>query len=101
MNSPIAHPPKIDLTPDASTTPVMAQYLTAKAAHPDAMLFFRMGDFYELFFEDAAQAAAALGIALTKRGKHRGEDIPMAGVPAHAMDGYLARLIRQGFKVAV
>ena len=101
MNAPIAHPPKIDLTPDASTTPVMAQYLTAKAAHPDAMLFFRMGDFYELFFEDAAQAAAALGIALTKRGKHRGEDIPMAGVPAHAMDGYLARLIRQGFKVAV
>ena len=101
MNAPVAHPPQIDLTPDASTTPVMAQFLTAKAAHPDAMLFFRMGDFYELFFDDAAQASAALGIALTKRGKHRGEDIPMAGVPAHAMDGYLARLIRQGFKVAV
>ncbi|WP_312125581.1 DNA mismatch repair protein MutS [Brevundimonas sp.] len=101
MNAPIAHPPKVDLTPDAGTTPVMAQFLTAKASHPDAMLFFRMGDFYELFFDDAEKAAAALGIALTKRGKHKGEDIPMAGVPVHAMDGYLARLIRQGFKVAV
>ncbi|WP_297799899.1 DNA mismatch repair protein MutS [uncultured Brevundimonas sp.] len=101
MNAPISHPPKVDLTPDAGTTPVMAQFLAAKANHPDSLLFFRMGDFYELFFSDAEQAAAALGITLTKRGKHKGEDIPMAGVPVHAMDGYLARLIRQGFKVAV
>ena len=61
----------------------MAQYLAAKAEHPDALLFFRMGDFYELFFEDAAKAAAAFGITLTKRGQHHGEDIPMAGVPWH------------------
>ncbi|MHC3125873.1 DNA mismatch repair protein MutS [Brevundimonas sp. GN22] len=101
MNAPLSHPPKVDLTPDAGTTPVMAQFLTAKAGHPDSILFFRMGDFYELFFDDAVTAAAALGITLTKRGKHKGEDIPMAGVPVHAMDGYLARLIRQGFKVAV
>ena len=105
MNAPLSHPPKADLKPDAKadagTTPVMAQYLAVKAGQPEALLFFRMGDFYELFFEDAQKAAAALGIALTKRGKHQGEDIPMAGVPVHAMDGYLARLIRQGFKVAV
>jgi len=101
MNAPIAHPPQADLKPDAGTTPVMAQFLAAKADQPDAILFFRMGDFYELFFDDAVKAAAALGIALTKRGKHQGEDIPMAGVPVHAMDGYLARLIRMGFKVAI
>jgi DNA mismatch repair protein MutS len=83
------------------TTPVMAQYLAAKAGQPDAILFFRMGDFYELFFKDAEIASAALGITLTKRGKHQGEDIPMAGVPVHALDGYLARLIRQGFKAAI
>ena len=86
---------------DAGVTPVMAQFLEAKARHPDALVFFRMGDFYELFFDDAVKAAEALGVALTKRGKHLGEDIPMAGVPVHAADGYLARLIRQGFKVAV
>lgn len=82
-------------------TPFMAQYLTAKASVPDAILFFRMGDFYELFFRDAEIAAAALGITLTKRGKHQGDDIPMAGVPVHALEGYLARLIRQGFKAAI
>ena len=82
-------------------TPFMAQYLTAKAGQPDAILFFRMGDFYELFFKDAEIASAALGITLTKRGKHQGQDIPMAGVPVHALDGYLARLIRQGFKAAI
>ncbi len=87
--------------PAADTTPVMAQFLAAKAAQPDALLFFRMGDFYELFFEDARTAAGALGIALTHRGKHAGQDIPMAGVPVHAMEPYLAKLIRQGFKVAV
>ena len=89
------------LTPAADTTPVMAQFLAAKASQPDALLFFRMGDFYELFFDDAKAAASALGIALTQRGKHAGQDIPMAGVPVHAMEPYLAKLIRQGFKVAV
>ncbi len=85
----------------ADTTPVMAQYLTAKAKQPDALVFFRMGDFYELFFDDAKIAAGALGIAQTYRGKHAGQDIPMAGVPVHAAEAYLAKLIRQGFKVAV
>src|SRR5882672_11207369 len=82
-------------------TPSMAQFLEIKAANPDCMLFYRMGDFYELFFEDAVAAAQALGIVLTKRGKHLGEDIPMCGVPVHRADEYLQRLIRQGFRVAV
>ena len=86
--------------PDAAT-PMMAQYLQIKAAHQDYLLFYRMGDFYELFFEDAAKAAAALDIALTKRGKHQGDDIPMCGVPVHAAEAYLERLIRKGFRVAV
>jgi len=85
----------------ADATPMMRQYLAIKAAHPDHLLFYRMGDFYELFFEDAVKAAAALDIALTKRGKHLGEDIPMCGVPVHAAEAYLAKLIRAGFKVAV
>ncbi|WP_332657106.1 DNA mismatch repair protein MutS [Brevundimonas sp.] len=102
MNAPLAHPPRADALPSSDgVTPVMAQFLAAKAQAPDAILFFRMGDFYELFFRDAEIAAAALGITLTKRGKHQGEDIPMAGVPVHALDGYLARLIRQGFKAAI
>ena len=102
MNAPLIHPPKADPVPSAEgTTPVMGQYLAAKAAQPDAVVFFRMGDFYELFFKDAEVASAALGIALTKRGKHQGEDIPMAGVPVHALDGYLARLIRLGHRVAI
>ena len=83
------------------SSPLMAQYLAVKHAHPEHLLFYRMGDFYELFFEDAVKAASALSIALTKRGKHDGGDIPMCGVPVHAADGYLAKLIRQGFKVAV
>src|SRR5512146_1419398 len=88
--------------PDAvGATPVMAQYFEAKARQPDALVFFRMGDFYELFFEDAIRAAAALGIAQTFRGTHNGQPIPMAGVPAHAAEAYLAKLIRSGFKVAV
>ena len=82
-------------------TPLMAQYLAVKRANPGALLFYRMGDFYELFFDDAVAAAKALDIALTKRGKHQGEDIAMCGVPVHAADGYLARLIRKGFRVAV
>ncbi|GIK99862.1 MAG: DNA mismatch repair protein MutS [Alphaproteobacteria bacterium] len=80
---------------------MMAQYLEVKRAHPDCLLFYRMGDFYEMFFDDAVAASRALDIALTKRGKHDGEDIPMCGVPVHAAEGYLSRLIRQGFRVAV
>lgn len=91
-----------DAQPDLTgATPVMAQYLEIKAANPESLLFFRMGDFYELFFDDAAVAAQVLGIALTKRGKHQGADIPMAGVPVHAAQDYLQRLITAGHKVAV
>src|ERR1043166_1488945 len=82
-------------------TPVMEQYIEIKAANPDCLLFYRMGDFYELFFEDAEIAARALGIVLTKRGKHLGRDIPMCGVPIHRADEYLHRLIAQGHRVAV
>ena len=80
---------------------MMAQYLGIKAQHPDALLFYRMGDFYEMFFADAEAASAALDIALTKRGQHLGQDIPMCGVPVHAAEGYLLTLIRKGFRVAV
>ncbi|WP_297777097.1 DNA mismatch repair protein MutS [uncultured Roseovarius sp.] len=80
---------------------MMAQYLEIKAHYPEALLFYRMGDFYELFFDDAAAAAEALDIALTKRGKHLDQDIPMCGVPVHAAEGYLLTLIRKGFRVAV
>ena len=83
------------------TTPSMAQFLEIKAANPDCILWYRMGDFYELFFEDAVVVAAALGIVLTKRGKHLGQDIPMCGVPVHRADEYLQRLIRRGYRVAV
>ncbi|MBF0248919.1 MAG: DNA mismatch repair protein MutS, partial [Alphaproteobacteria bacterium] len=80
---------------------MMAQFLTIKERHADALLFYRMGDFYELFFDDAVQAARALDITLTKRGKHLGDDIPMCGVPVHSHEQYLSRLIRKGFRVAV
>lgn len=82
-------------------TPAMQQYMASKAAHPDCLLFYRMGDFYELFFEDAVKASAVLGIALTKRGKHNGKDIEMCGVPVHSADGYLETLIASGCKVAI
>jgi DNA mismatch repair protein MutS len=82
-------------------TPFMAQYLAIKEKHADALLFFRMGDFYELFFEDAVRAAEILDITLTSRGEHDGHPIPMAGVPYHAAEGYLARLIKSGERVAV
>ena len=85
----------------STVTPMMAQYLDIKAQYPDALLFYRMGDFYEMFFEDAVNAAEALDIALTKRGKHDGNDIPMCGVPVHSAEGYLLTLIRKGFRVAV
>jgi len=84
-----------------AVTPMMAQYLEIKGQYPDALLFYRMGDFYELFFDDAVAASAALDIALTKRGKHLGEDIAMCGVPVHSSEGYLLTLIRKGFRVAV
>ncbi|MDB2676163.1 DNA mismatch repair protein MutS, partial [Amylibacter sp.] len=80
---------------------MMAQFLEIKSDYPDALLFYRMGDFYELFFDDAIAAAAALDISLTKRGKHLGNDIPMCGVPHHSSENYLLTLIRKGFRVAV
>src|SRR6186713_2052289 len=86
---------------DAVVTPMMKQYLEIKAANPDCLLFYRMGDFYELFFEDAEVASRALGIVLTKRGKHLGRDIPMCGVPVIRADEYLHRLIALGHRVAV
>ncbi len=82
-------------------TPMMAQYLAIKRDNPGCLLFYRMGDFYELFFDDAVEAASALDIALTKRGRHLGGDIPMCGVPVHSHETYLQRLIRKGFKVAI
>ncbi|HYU12952.1 MAG TPA: DNA mismatch repair protein MutS, partial [Stellaceae bacterium] len=95
--SDVAPPPVLAV----SGSPVMLQYHEIKRAHPGCLLFFRMGDFYELFFEDAIAAAPALDIALTKRGRHDGADIPMCGVPVHTAEAYLARLIRAGFKVAI
>src|ERR1700753_1092282 len=82
-------------------TPMMEQYLEIKAGHPGLLLFYRMGDFYELFFEDAEIASKTLGIVLTKRGKHQGADIPMCGVPVERSEDYLHRLIAKGFRVAV
>src|ERR687888_2080614 len=98
-------PPGFESAPPAENagraTPVMEQFIEIKAAHPDCLLFYRMGDFYELFFEDAEVAARTLGIVLTKRGKHLGRDIPMCGVPIHRADEYLHRLIAAGHRVAV
>ena len=82
-------------------TPMMAQYLAIREANPGALLFYRMGDFYEMFFEDAVAASAALDIALTRRGTHLGQPIPMCGVPVHAAESYLLTLIRKGFRVAI
>jgi DNA mismatch repair protein MutS len=87
--------------PAARATPMIAQYIEIKAANPDCLLFYRMGDFYELFFEDSEIASRALGIMLTKRGKHQGEDIPMCGVPVERADDYLQKLIALGHRVAV
>lgn len=85
----------------ASATPMMEQYIEIKANNPGSLLFYRMGDFYELFFEDAVEASRALGITLTKRGQHMGQDIAMCGVPVHAADDYLQKLIMRGYRVAV
>ena len=101
FRGPVESSPASPSVDDQRVTPLMEQYVEIKAANPDCLLFYRMGDFYELFFEDAEAASRALGIVLTKRGKHRGADIPMCGVPVHRADEYLHRLIAQGFRVAV
>src|SRR5690242_1025936 len=96
------HPTREQTVRDGeASTPMVAQWRRLKEAHPEALLFFRMGDFYELFFADAVAAAPALEVALTRRGKDRGEEVPMCGVPVHAVETYLHRAIRKGFKVAV
>ena len=82
-------------------TPMMQQYLRIKAEHPGELLFYRMGDFYEMFYDDARRAASILDIALTSRGQSGGENIPMAGVPVHSVENYLARLVRRGESVAI
>ena len=82
-------------------TPMMQQYWASKNAHPDALLFYRMGDFYELFYDDAVRAAKLLDLTLTTRGQSAGQPIPMAGVPVHAYENYLARLVRAGESVAI
>src|SRR3977135_3904403 len=106
----ISAPPPPEATPatdataagaPARVTPMMEQYLEIKAGHPGLLLFYRMGDFYELFFEDAEIASRTLGIVLTKRGKHQGVDIPMCGVPVERSEDYLHRLIEAGHRVAV
>lgn len=101
MSRPATVPKKESAEKKEVVTPMMAQYLAIKAEHPDCLLFYRMGDFYELFFDDAVKAADALDITLTKRGRHDGAEVPMAGVPVHAAETYLARLIKAGFRVAV
>src|SRR5262249_17294071 len=82
-------------------SPMMAQYLEVKRAHPGCLLFYRLGDFYELFFDDAVVGSKALDLTLTRRGRHGDADVPMCGVPVHAAESYLARLIRQGHRVAI
>src|SRR5205814_9295859 len=83
------------------TTPLMRQYTAIKKDHPSALLFFRLGDFYEMFFEDAVLASKELQITLTSRNKEKGAAIPMCGVPYHAAEGYIAKLIRRGYRVAI
>ena len=101
MDGPPLSPDQAPRVEDTSPTPMMAQYLDIKKNYKDSLLLYRMGDFYELFFEDAQKASATLGIALTKRGKHNGVDIPMCGVPVHAIDQYLQKLIRFGHRAAI
>ena len=84
-----------------SITPMIKQYSAIKARYPDAILFFRMGDFYEMFFDDARMTSGVLNIVLTTRGKDRGEDIPLAGFPWKALDEYLAKMVKAGYKVAI
>ncbi|UJO99141.1 MAG: DNA mismatch repair protein MutS, partial [Nitrosomonas sp.] len=87
--------------PKEQHTPMMQQYLRIKAQHPDMLMFYRMGDFYELFFDDAEKAAKLLGITLTQRGASAGEPIKMAGVPYHAAEQYLAKLVKAGESIAI
>ena len=101
LTQPIGLPEPESTADDSRVTPAMAQYVEIKAAHPDCLLFYRMGDFYEMFFEDAEVASRALGIVLTKRGKYLGKDVPLCGVPVVRADEYLHRLIEQGHRVAV
>src|SRR3569833_4636018 len=103
IQQPIPMPPEPAAPAEEATrvSPMMEQYLEIKAAHPGLLLFYRMGDFYELFFEDAEIASRTLGIVLTKRGKHQGADIPMCGVPVERSEDYLHRLISAGHRVAV
>src|SRR5438067_6658755 len=98
-----AETPVQSAAPAAETfgTPLMRQYAAIKKEHPSALLFFRLGDFYELFFDDAVLAARELQITLTSRNKEKGVAIPMCGVPHHAAEGYISKLIRKGFKVAI
>src|SRR5689334_14933275 len=98
---PVPSDPAPGAEASARVTPMMEQYLEIKAGHPGLLLFYRMGDFYELFFEDAEIASKTLGIVLTKRGKHQGMDIPMCGVPVERSEDYLHRLIAAGHRVAV
>ncbi len=100
-NNPISNKAVQVLTPDKKTTPMMQQFMEIKLNNAGKLLFYRMGDFYELFFDDAEAAALALNITLTKRGKHEGKDIPMCGVPVVSSTGYLQQLARKGFKVAI
>lgn len=100
-NNLIPQPDSSSASSQERLTPMMEQYIEIKAVHHDSLLFYRMGDFYELFFNDAIEAARALGITLTARGKHLGQDIPMCGVPVHAADDYLQKLIACGYRVAV
>jgi DNA mismatch repair protein MutS len=101
VETPVDSPAPPPTSPTTEATPSMAQFLDIKTANPDSILWYRMGDFYELFFDDAVVASQALGIVLTKRGKHLGQDIPMCGVPIHRADDYLQKLIRLGYRVAV
>lgn len=101
LEIPASEPPETAPAPAAAVTPMMAQYHAVKEQHKDCLLFYRMGDFFELFFDDAITAAAALDITLTKRGAHNGGEIPMCGVPWHSHESYLARLIKLGHKVAI
>ena len=98
-SNPLMHGPAP--SPAAEHTPLMKQFFAAKAEHPDVLLFFRMGDFYELFYDDARKASRLLDITLTQRGNSAGQPIPMAGVPHHACEGYLARLVALGESVAI
>ncbi len=99
--APFEHEPAEVPAASSAMTPMMGQFFEIKALNPGYLLFYRMGDFYEMFFEDAEIASRALGIVLTKRGKHMGQDIPMCGVPIHAAQDYLKKLIALGHRVAI